>query len=98
MQAAGLHARQAWWIATAIAAAGGLGLIFFARPAWAKVAGGVLIALPHMVGAPTHAYSSGALPAELAAEFAIVSLVTMGLFWIVLGALSGYLYDRLGRA
>ena len=98
MQAAGLVPRQVWWIATALCAAAGLALIFFARPVALKVAGGALIVLPHLVGAPIHRFEPGALPAELAAEFAVVSLVTTGLFWMVLGGCAGYVYKRLGRA
>ena len=98
MQAAALQARQVWWIAAAAAAAAGLGLVFFARPSWAKVAGAGLIVVPHLFGAPVHEVHSGALPAELAAEFVVVTLVTTGLFWMLLGGLAGYLYDRLGRA
>ncbi len=36
------------------------------------------------------------LPAELAAEFAVASLLTTCLFWLVLGGLAGHLYQKLG--
>ncbi len=98
MQAADLGQRQAWWLATAAATLGGLGLIFLARPVPARVLGGALVVLPHLVGAPAHEASSGPLPAELAAEFVVVSLVTTGLFWLLLGGAAGYVYRRLGQA
>lgn len=94
MQAAGVGARQLWWIATMASTAGGLALICFApRLAW-KVAGAALIALPHVVGAPRHGIEAGTLPAELAAEFAVATLVIAALFWMLLGALAGHFYGR----
>ena len=94
MQAAGLDARQAWWLLTALATAAGLGLIaFLPARAW-KAAGLGLIVLPHLIGAPRHALQPGAVPAELAAEFAVATLVIGGLFWVVLGGLAGYFYRR----
>ena len=63
-----------------------------------RIAGVVLIALPHIVGAPhPHEYASGA-PAELAGHFAAASLVVTAVFWAVLGAASGGAYERLSRA
>ncbi len=97
MQAADLGQRQAWWLATAAATLAGLGLIFFARPVLLKVLGGALVMLPHLVGAPAREAASAPLPAELAAEFVVVSLVTTGLFWLLLGGAAGYVYRRLGQ-
>ena len=98
MVAADLPGRQIWWIGTAAATAGGLALAVFGRRVLPVAAGAALILLPHLIGAPGHASESGPLPAALAAEFAVASLVTVQLFWIVLGGLSGYFYDRFGRA
>ena len=94
MAAGDLLDRQVWWIATALASAGGLALIAFARPAAVKALGVVVLALPHIVGAP-HADEAGGVPAELAAQFVAASLVAAAVFWIVLGALSGWLHRRL---
>src|ERR1700724_1449844 len=62
MAAAGLAPRQQWWLLTAAATAGGLGLIIFARPAASRGAGAALIVLPHLIGAPAapHASTGGA--------------------------------------
>jgi cobalt transporter subunit CbtA len=98
MQAADLVARQIWWISTAIATAAGLALAIFSRRPVLIVAGVVLILLPHVVGAPQHEPVSGLLPAEIAAQFAVASLVTVELFWMLLGGLTGYFYGRFGRA
>lgn len=94
MAAAELGPRQAWWLATAAASAGGIALIVFPRARPAKIAGAVLMALPHLVGAPKVPPAPAHLPAELAAEFAVVSLLSAAAFWVALGALSGYLLAK----
>jgi cobalt transporter subunit CbtA len=94
MQAADLLDRQIWWTATAVASAAGLALIAFARGAAWKVFGLAVLAAPHVVGAP-HTHETGGVPAELAAQFVAASLVAAAVFWIVLGALSGWLHRRL---
>lgn len=94
MNAAPVGARQAWWLATALATATGLAaLVFGGKLPW-RAAGVVLIVLPHLVGAPKITLESGPLPAELAAEFAIVALLTSALFWIALGTTAGHLLGR----
>ena len=95
MQAADLNHRQLWWLATAACTASGLAFIFLAKPRAAKLAGGALIIVPHLVGAPGHEIEPSLLPAELAAQFAVTTLVITGLFWMLLGALTGYFYRRL---
>ncbi len=95
MQAAGLVERQIWWIGTVAATAIGLGAIFFVRRPALRIGGAALIVLPHIIGAPTVEALATPLPAELAAEFAVASLLTTGLFWLVLGGLAGHLYRRL---
>ncbi len=98
MDAAPLSHRQIWWLATAVATALALALLFFApKPAWKAVAVALIVA-PHVIGAPAHMPESGPLPAALAAEFAVASLVTVGLFWMALGGLTGYFYRRFGNA
>jgi cobalt transporter subunit CbtA len=99
MQAADLNARQAWWLGTAAATAAGLALVALQSRAWLRGLGVVLIVLPHVIGAPVHEITAaGGVPAELAAEFAIATLVVTGLFWMVLGGLSGYFYNRFKRS
>ena len=97
MQAGDLGARQAWWLATAAATAAGLGLLAFTPRPLMKGLGVVLIVLPHAVGAPAHEIGTGGVPAEMAAEFAIATLVVTGLFWALLGGLTGYFYNRFER-
>src|SRR5438552_2422253 len=50
MQAAGLAARQEWWLSTAAATALGLGLLVFAPQAVLRVIGAAILILPHLVG------------------------------------------------
>lgn len=94
MQAADLQARQIWWIATASLTAGGLALLFFADRQAVMAIGIMLIVIPHLIGAPAHEIHPGGVPAELAAEFVAATMVVTGLFWLVLGGLTGHFYRR----
>ncbi len=48
----------------------------------------------HEIG---HGIVTGNVPAEMAAEFAVATLVVTGLFWVFLGGLTGYFYNRFER-
>ncbi len=102
MQAADLADRQAWWLATAAATAVGLALAAFSARPWMKALAAALIVLPHLIGAPSVLHAPGAgvggVPAELASEFAIATMVATGLFWMVLGGLTGYFYGRFEKS
>ncbi|NKB55749.1 MAG: cobalt transporter [Alphaproteobacteria bacterium] len=94
LNAADLFHRQSWYLGTVLATGGGLALLIFLSH-WAfKAAGLVLIAAPHAIGAPHPAELGGSAPPELAAMFAIASIVTAALLWVVLGGVSGYLHAR----
>ena len=93
--AAELAARQGWWLAAAATAALGLWLMVF-RTGWPfAVAGIMIIALPHLIGAPHPEDFGGPVPPELAGQFAATSLVTTAIFWAMLGWLSGTFYQRI---
>jgi cobalt transporter subunit CbtA len=93
-EAAPLFARQAWWLATAAATGGALALLAFARrPIWVVVAA-ILIAAPHLYGAPQPAGHASAAPAALARHFVVAATIASFFFWIVLGAATGYFYRR----
>ena len=92
---ADLAGRQAWWLGTALATAGGLALIAFAPMPLAKLGGLALIVLPHALG--PHHPAGGTAPPALEAAFTIASLAATAVFWIVLGGASGWLYRRTAR-
>jgi len=92
---AGLAERQIWWIGTALATAAGLWLLVGKKRAWPlRVAGIVCLLLPHLIGAPV-GRGENTVPAQLIRRFAITSLVTTGIFWLVLGITGGFLCSRL---
>jgi cobalt transporter subunit CbtA len=98
MEAAALVQRQAWWIGTAVSTALGLGLIVFWRGLPYRVVGVVLLVLPHIIGAPQDLGAGGSVPPELAAQFVVASIAIAAMFWLVLGGVSSWLYQRLGGA
>lgn len=97
-ESAPLLDRQIWWVATAAATAGGLALMFFTKQALWALAGVLLIALPHIYGAPQPTEYKSLAPESLEHQFVVAALVTSLLFWAALGSLSGFFYQRLGRA
>ena len=94
MAAGDLTGRQLWWVMTVVASGCGLALIAFGKD-WAyRILGAVVMMIPHIIGAPhPHEFSVG-VPAELAAQFVATSLVTAGLFWLLLGGLTGHFIGR----
>ena len=95
MTAAALESRQVWWIGTVIATAIGIGLFTESKTILPKIVALVLLATPHLIGAPHPLLFESNVPAELSAQFAVASLVTSAFFWFVLGGTSGYLYKKL---
>lgn len=92
-----LYARQVWWVFAVMATGMGLLLAHFApHPAW-YVAVVLLVALPHLVAAPSShgAGHHGGPPAELARAFVTAVLVANAVFWLTLGAATGYFQRRL---
>jgi cobalt transporter subunit CbtA len=98
MPAADLTLRQGWWVATAAATALGLALMSFAPARVLKGMGLLILLAPHLVGAPQPDDHHSDVPAGMAAEFAIASLATAAVFWLVLGGLSGWLQRRMAPA
>ena len=95
MPAADLTLRQNWWFATVIATIGAL-LIFAFKRHWAWMAGGLaLLVAPHIYGAPMPVDHHTLVPANLAAEFVIATVVTSFLFWMFLGGVLGWLNERI---
>lgn len=95
--AAGLEVRQVWWLLTVIATAAGLWIIAFQPARYVKLAGVALIALPHIFGAPQPEVHVGLAPEDLRTTFILTTLAANAMFWTVLGALSAFLYNRIGK-
>ena len=83
-----------WWISTIVASATGLGLIAFGR-SYLPLAGVILMAIPHLLGAPHLNTFFGVAPPELAAEFATLSLGTAAAGWVMLGYVVAATLKRL---
>ncbi len=85
MSAADLAHRQIWWGATVIASGFGIWLIAFGRNwlAWSLAI--LLLAAPHVIGAPEVEVFEGPAPPELASEFAARALGVGLVGWLVLG-------------
>jgi len=92
--AADLGDRQLWWFFAAASTGVGIWLLLLVRSLLLHVAGVVLIALPHLVGAPRADGMGGLVPPELAAHFAAAALVTAFIFWAMLGWLAGRSYGH----
>jgi cobalt transporter subunit CbtA len=91
---ADLYARQLWWAGTVIATALGLWLLAREGRTWPlRICGVVCLLLPHWIGAPI-ASGQNAVPAELVRQFAIASVATTGVFWLLLGTVGGFIYSR----
>jgi cobalt transporter subunit CbtA len=95
--AAELAARQTWWAFAAAATLIGLAGLLLTRNIALRIGGVVLIALPHIVGAPHPPEYVSTAPAELAGHFAATSLAVTAIFWGVLGYASGAFYERFAR-
>ncbi len=98
MAAAELTARQGWWLLTVTATAAGLWFLVLGPGRWMPAVGIVVLAAPHLIGAPHTESLGGGVPAELAAHFVAASLATMAVFWAILGWTSGTLFQRLAPA
>ena len=98
MPAAELGARQLWWVATVLSAAGALALIFYGRSRLAIVAAIALLVAPHLVGAPEPVSYDTPIPEGLHHSFVVAVVLTALLFWVLLGALAGLFRGRFIHA
>ncbi|HET7882445.1 MAG TPA: CbtA family protein [Acetobacteraceae bacterium] len=96
--AAGLLLRQLWWTATVVATACGLGLIAFRHSAASAVAAILLIAAPHLVGAPRLEHVETNVPEALSRQFTVAVTLTALPCWALLGALTCHFYRWFSRA
>ncbi|GAA6209049.1 CbtA family protein [Cognatishimia sp. WU-CL00825] len=92
--AAELAPRQIWWISTIVATAVALAMIAFARSGIWQIAGGILLILPHLIGAPHLDTYFGIAPPELSAEFVTLSLGMAAIGWATLGYFAAFFIER----
>jgi cobalt transporter subunit CbtA len=95
--AAELSARQHWWLGAAAATALGLGLIFLQARKLYKMIGILLLAVPHLIGAPHPALPQSLAPETLQTQFRLITIGTNALFWLLLGGLSAAAFRRFPR-
>ena len=94
MNAADVEARQIWWFATVAATGVALWLIAFGRNWAIWGAAIILIAAPHIIGAPMPDTLTGPAPPELGAEFAARAIGVGLAVWTTLGLLLGAAWSR----
>ena len=100
VDAADLQIRQIWWVLTVTFTAVGIGFLAFKQSLFWRGLGLFFIAVPHLSGAPHLSEHNGNAPAALSvlsAEFAIATILTSALFWMVLGGTSGWLFQRFQK-
>ena len=93
--AAALEHRQIWWVATVVCSALGLAALVFAKPWGWKLAGALLLVLPHLAGAPQPEIHGGSAPQALAQTFVMATVVANAIFWLVLGISSSWAFAKL---
>lgn len=94
VEAAALQARQLWWIGCALATVASLALLAYGDGVLPRIAALVLLALPHIIGAPHLPEFTGIIPPELSSGFATRSLGVGLVAWVTLGGLSVWFWDR----
>ena len=85
MPAAELGPRQAWWIACVAMTGAGLWLIAFSRSLGLALVGGLVLVVPHLIGAPQPTSHESPIPADLHHRFVVAVTVTNLVFWLILG-------------
>ncbi|MBS0222245.1 MAG: CbtA family protein [Proteobacteria bacterium] len=93
--AADLAARQIWWVATGCATAIAIWMFFKAKKAVPRVLALAVLLAPHVIGAPRPHELVSRAPAELAAQFAALSLAVQASLWVLVGIAIGLLWPRL---
>ena len=94
-EAAGLQGRQAWWLVTVTLSAAGVALLGLARGWPWKAAALVLIAIPHLIGAPHPDTYTALAPPELLQTFIAATAIANAVFWVVLGAGCAIAFKKL---
>jgi cobalt transporter subunit CbtA len=85
MPAAELAPRQLWWVTCVLLTGGGIALIVYARTPGLALLGGLLLVVPHLIGAPQPASHESPIPENLHHSFVVAVTVTNLVFWLLLG-------------
>lgn len=102
MEAAPLHARQAWWLLAVVCSASACATLGFASARWRWLVATVLLAVPFVVGAPElegdalAGYSSEAHASllKLGHDFIWATTWASLSFWFTMAAVAGPLFAR----
>ena len=97
MPTADLVLRQVWWVATIAATGAAIFLIATRRELVWLAAAVVLIALPHIIGAPQPLTHETAVPAGLAASFAANTIAASAVLWSLIGLFLGLALQKFGK-
>lgn len=92
--AADLGARQVWWWSTVAMSITGMGLMAYGGNAASIVAGLVLLAVPHIIGAPSLGEYAGTAPPEIGAAFSARVLGVGLIVWAALGWIAGAVWAK----
>ncbi|WP_163847328.1 CbtA family protein [Pseudooceanicola aestuarii] len=95
--AADVTLRQMWWLGTVAAAGVAMWLLAFGRGWAAWGAAIVLLAAPHVIGAPHPDVFTGPVPPELGGLFAGRALGVGLAAWVLTGCFAGYFWQREGQ-
>lgn len=90
--AADLLLRQYWWIGTAASTAAGLALLAFGGNWLLRISGVMILALPHLLGAPQPEVHESLAPEALEHQFILASLLTNAVFWAALGLTAAWFH------
>lgn len=91
--AADLAARQIWWWGTTLATATGLALLGYGRGLASTALAVVVLAAPHVIGAPVLEGFSGVAPPEVAGAFSARVLGVALAVWALMGWVAGFLWS-----
>lgn len=94
--AALLEDRQVWWWGTVVASAAGLALLAYGKGYAMPVLGLLVLAAPHVIGAPEPEAFYGTAPPEVASAFAARALGVAMAAWVALGWLAGWFWQAEG--
>lgn len=92
--AADLGERQVWWWGTVAATAVALGLLGYGRCLVTTGIAVLLLAAPHVIGAPELEGFSGVAPPEVSAAFAARVLGVGLAVWALMGWVAGFVWAR----